>query len=151
MEGCDTCFVNVNCGDTCTIIAIPTEDYYHFEYWIDENGDVFSTEEEYTFVMNQDYHLIAIFNKDVYLVNAEIYPEAAGEVTGDLGYHVYGDTVTICAHAYENYYFEHWVVNDTIFVEDTCYTFVVYGEDHIVAVFYFDDAVSESLSSTIAL
>ena len=36
-------------------------------------------------------------------------------------------------------------------MEDTCYTFVVYGEDHIIAVFTYDDAVSESLSSTIAL
>jgi hypothetical protein len=84
-------------------------------------------------------------------VDPEIYPEEAGEVTGDVGFHFYGDTVTICAHAYENYYFEHWIINDTLFVEDTCYTFVVYGEDHIIAGFYFDDAVSESLSSTIAI
>jgi hypothetical protein len=84
-------------------------------------------------------------------VNAEVYPDQAGEVSGDIGYHIYGDTVTLCAHAYENYYFEHWIVNDTLFVDDTCYTFVVYGEDHIVAVFYYDDAVSESLSSTITL
>ena len=144
--GCDSCFVTVNCGDTCTIIAIPNQSYFHFEYWIDGNGDVFSTEEIYTFVMDQDYHLTAIFNKNQYLVNAEVYPDQAGEVSGDIGYHVYGDTVTLCAHAYENYYFEHWIVNDTLFVDDTCYTFVVYGEDHIVAVFYYDDAVSESLS-----
>ena len=148
--GCDSCFVTVNCGDTCTIIAIPTQAYYHFEYWIDGNGDVFSTEATYTFVMDQDYYLTAIFNKNQYLVNPEIYPEEAGEVTGG-GYYVYGDTVTICAHAYENYYFEHWIINDTLFVDDTCYTFVVYGEDHIIAVFYYDDAVSESLSSTIAI
>lgn len=149
--GCDSCFVTVNCGDTCTIIAVPTQAYYHFEYWIDGNGDVFSTEAEYTFVMDQDYHLTAIFNKNMYLVNPEIYPEEAGEVTGDIGYFVYGDTVTVCAHAYENYYFEHWIVNDTLFVEDTCYTFVVHGEDHIIAVFYYYDAVSESLSTTITL
>ena len=147
---CDTCFVTVNCGDTCTIFAMPTQDYYHFDYWIDGNGDVFSWEPVYMFVMDQDYHLTAIFNKDVYLVNPEIYPEEAGEVSGT-GYYVYGDTVTICAHANENYYFEHWIINDTLIVEDTCYTFVVYGEDHIIAVFTYDDAVSESLSSTIAL
>ena len=74
---CDTCFVTVNCGDTCTIFAMPTQDYYHFDYWIDGNGDVFSWEPVYMFVMDQDYHLTAIFNKDVYLVNPEIYPEEA--------------------------------------------------------------------------
>ena len=47
--------------------------------------------------------------------------------------------------------FEHWIVNDTLIVEDTCYTFVVDGENHIIASFYFDDAVSETLSSRIAL
>ena len=148
---CDTCVINFYCGDSCTITAIPSEDYYHFDYWIDENSNVFSTEAVYTFVMNQNYNLTAIFNKNLYLVNPEIYPEEAGEVTGDIGYHAYGDTVTICAHAFENYYFEHWIVNDTLFVEDSCYTFVVYGENHIIAGFYYDDAVSESLSSSIAL
>ena len=149
--GCDTCFLAVNCGDTCTIVAIPNEPHYHFEYWIDENGDVFSMQAVDTFVVNQDHHLTAIFNKNQYLVNPEVYPEGAGEVTGGIGLHEYGDTVTICAHANENYYFEHWIINDTLFVEDTCYTFVVYGEDYIIAGFYYDDAVSESLSSTIAL
>ena len=148
---CDTCFITVNCGDTCTITAIPTEDYYHFDYWLDGNGDIFSLDSVYSFVMDQDYALTAVFSKMMYNVDAEIYPEGAGEVTGDVGFHFYGDTVTICAHAYENYYFEHWIVNDTLIVEDSCYTFVVYGEDHIIASFYFDDAVSESLSSTIAL
>lgn len=148
---CDTCVIAVNCGDSCTIAAIPLEYYYHFDYWVDGNGDIFSTEDVYTFVMDQDYNLTAIFSKDLYLVDPEIYPEEAGEVTGDVGFHFYGDTVTICAHAYENYYFEHWIINDTLFVEDTCYTFVVYGEDHIIAGFYFDDGVSESLSSTIAI
>ena len=149
--GCDTCFLAVNCGDTCTIVAIPNEPHYHFEYWIDENGDVFSMQAVDTFVVNQDHHLTAIFNKNQYLVNPEVYPEGAGEVTGGIGLHEYGDTVTICAHANENYYFEHWIINDTLFVEDTCYTFVVYGEDYIIAGFYYDDAVSESLSSTITL
>ena len=148
---CDSCFVFVNCGDTCTITAIPTEAYYHFDYWLDGNGDIFSTDSVYSFVISQDYALTAVFSKIMYNVNAEIYPEGAGEVTGDVGFHFYGDTVTICAHANENYYFEHWIVNDTLIVEDSCYTFVVYGENHIIASFYFDDAVSESLSSTIAL
>ncbi len=148
---CDTCFVTVHCGDTCTITATPTAEYYHFDFWLDGNGDIFSTEAIYTFVMDQDYDLIAVFSKSMFNVNPEIYPEGAGEVTGDVGYHEYGDTVTICAHAFENYYFEHWIVNDTLIIEDSCYTFVVYGENHIIASFYFDDAVSESLSSTIAL
>ena len=148
---CDTCFVTVNCGDICTITAIPTEEFYHFDYWLDGNGDIFSTDSVYSFVINQDYALTAVFSKTMFNVNPEIYPEGAGEVTGDIGYHEYGDTVTICAHAFENYYFEHWIVNDTLIVEDSCYTFVVYGENHIIASFYFDDAVSESLSSTIAL
>ena len=148
---CDTCFVTAHCGDTCTITATPTEVYYHFDYWIDGNGDVFSMDAVYTFVMDQDYALTAVFSKTMYNVDPEIYPEGAGEVSGDLGFHEYGDTVTICAHAYENYYFEHWIINDTLFVEDSCYTFVVYGENHIIAGFYFDDVVSESLSSAIAL
>ena len=150
-HSCDTCMIAVYCGDSCTIAAIPSQHYYSFENWIDENGEVFSTEAVYTFVMDQNYHLTAVFSKNVYLIAPEIYPEGAGEVSGDIGYHFYGDTVTICAHANENYYFEHWIINDTLFVEDTCYTFVVYGEDYIIAGFYYDDAVSESLSSTIAL
>ena len=148
---CDTCFITVNCGDTCTITAVPSQEFYHFDHWLDGNGEVFTTEAVYTFVMDQDYALTAVFSKSMFNVNPEIYPEEAGEVTGDVGYHVYGDTVTICAHAFENYYFEHWIINDTLIVEDSCYTFVVYGENHIIASFYFDDAVSESLSSTIAL
>ena len=148
---CDTCFITVNCGNSCTITAIPSQEFYHFDHWLDGNGDVFSTEAVYTFVMDQDYALTAVFSKSMFNVNPEIYPEEAGEVTGDIGYHEFGDTVTICAHAFENYYFEHWIINDTLIVEDSCYTFVVYGENHIIASFYFDDAVSESLSSTIAL
>ena len=148
--GCDTCFIMVNCGDSCTIIARPLQEYYHFDYWV--NGtEIFSNEAVYTFVMDQDYALTAIFSKDMFLVDPMITPAGAGEVTGDIGLHPYGDTVTICAHANENYYFEHWIINDTLIVEDTCYTFVVYGEDYIIASFYYDDAVSESLSSTIDL
>ena len=140
----------VNCGDSCTIIARPLQEYYHFDYWV--NGtEIFSNEAVYTFVMDQDYALTAIFSKDMFLVDPMITPAGAGEVTGDIGLHPYGDTVTICAHANENYYFEHWIINDTLIVEDTCYTFVVYGEDYIIASFYYDDAVSESLSSTIDL
>lgn len=148
---CDTCAIAVYCGDSCTITTMSLQPYYHFDYWMDGYGDVFSTDTVYTFVMDQNYFLTAVYSKTMYNVNPQIHPEEAGEVTGDVGFHAYGDTVTICAHAYENYYFEHWIVNDTLIVEDTCFTFVVYGEDNIIASFYYDDAVSESLSSTIVL
>ena len=151
-SGCDTCSVVVYCGDTCTITAVSIEDYYHFDYWVDENGDVFSTVSEYTFVINHDFNLTAVFSKVLFNVDPQIEPDPnAGEVTGDVGFHAYGDTVTICAEANENYYFEHWIVNDTVIIEDTCYTFVVTGETDIVVVFSFDDAVNESLSSSISL
>ena len=149
--GCDTCIITVFCGDSCTITAVALQSSYHFDYWVDGNGDVFSTNEVCSFVMNQDYALTAIFSKTLYFVNPQVVPAEAGYVTGDIGFHAYGDTVTICAHANENYLFKYWIVNDTLIVEDTCYTFVVEGEDDIIASFYYEDAVNESLSSTITL
>ena len=149
--GCDTCIIAVYCGDSCTITAVALQSSYHFEHWVDGNGDVFSTDEVCSFVMDQDYALTAIFSKIMYFIDPQVVPAEAGYVTGDIGFHAYGDTVTICAHANENYIFEHWIVNDTLIVEDTCYTFVVEGEDYIIASFVYEDAVNESLSSTITL
>lgn len=137
-----------DCGTMCTITAVPYE-HYHFVHWLLED-EVFSTDSVYTFEMTQDYNLIAVFEKALYEVEVTIDPEGAGEVIGT-GFYAFGDTVTLCAEGYENYYFMHWIVNDSVVSEDLCYTFVLEEPVDIVASFVYDDAVSESLSAAIAL
>lgn len=137
-----------DCGDICTITAIPNEHYY-FIHWVLDN-EVFSTDSVYTFVMTQDYNLAAVFGKTMYYVDATIDPEGAGEVSGT-GNYAYGDTITLCAEANENYVFLHWIVNDSIVSEDSCYMFVFEEPVEIIAGFSYEDAVGETLSSKIAL
>lgn len=137
-----------NYGDTCTILAIPQE-HYHFVSWT-ENDEIFSTQSEYSFIIDNSHSLVANFALNMYPVVVIIDPEDAGEVTG-MGYYTYGDTVTLCAEAYENYNFMYWMMNDSIVSDSVCYTFVLEGPVQLTVTFEYDDAVNEALSSMIAL
>ncbi len=133
-------------GEICTVVATANE-HYHFLYWM-ENGVVVSTEAAYQFVITEDRLFVAFFAIDTYFINVTIYPEDAGNVIG-LGDYEYGETVTLCIEANENYQFLNWIVNGVIVGDSTCYTFVVEGPVEIVANFEYWDAVDELGNSKI--
>ena len=133
-------------GEICTVVATANE-HYHFLYWM-ENGVVVSTEAAYQFVITEDRLFVAFFAIDTYFINVTINPEDAGNVIG-LGDYEYGETVTLCIEANENYQFLNWIVNGVIVGDSTCYTFVVEGPVEIVANFEYWDAVDELGNSKI--
>ncbi|MBQ3354102.1 MAG: leucine-rich repeat domain-containing protein [Bacteroidales bacterium] len=56
-------------GDTCNIVAVANEGY-EFLYWV-ENGEVVSTNANYSFVVRQDHNLIAKFVCPIHIGSGE--------------------------------------------------------------------------------
>lgn len=94
-------------GMTLTVAA-NVADGYNFEGW-QENGEVVSTDNSYTFVVVGSRVLTAVFVSTVtmYTVTASIDPSGAGTVTG-AGQYQEGATATITATPAEGYTFGGW-------------------------------------------
>ena len=121
-------------GTEVTITAVPYSDY-RFVNWTKEDGSVFSTEAEYTFIVTEDLELTANFEeipeKETFTVNLSSSNRDWGNVylSSNNGYsatYEEGAEITINARPYSGYRFVNWTkANGSVFSTEEEYTFTV--------------------------
>ena len=117
-------------GESITIKAMP-ETGYHFVNWTID-GNVVSTNANYTFTVTGPTELTANFAIDSYTVDATA--GGNGSVSGS-GTYDYSETCTLVAIPEKGYHFVGWEENGTTVSENANYRFSVTGNRKIKAVF----------------
>ena len=129
-------------GDTCTLTAIPNEGYT-FINWT-ENGEVVSTDAEYSFTVTGDRDLVANFALP-FTISVSVVPEEGGTVTG-AGEYAFGTECTLTATANEGYDFIYWTENGAMVSSNTTYSFTVTA-DRTLAAYFAENTQTISFSS----
>ena len=138
-------------GESCTVIAVANNGYT-FENWT-ENGTVVSADTRYTFTVNANRNLIAIFSADpveTYTITATVDPVEGGTVIG-AGTYEYGSQATLKVIPNENYTFKNWTENGIIVSEEQEYSFTVTGDRNLVATLLFFDGMGEQTKINITI
>lgn len=104
---------------------------WEFLNWT-ENGDVVSTEPQFTFEVTKDVHLVANFQKKTFII--EIGLSGSGSISGD-GSYLYGDEATLVATPEENFKFVGWFLGEDLLSDDETFTFNVEDNMSITAKF----------------
>lgn len=121
-----------NQGQSCTVTATANTGFT-FTNWT-ENGDVVSTNANYTFTVNSNRSLVANFSLNSYTITATANPSDGGTVSGAGNYN-YGTSCTLTATAATGYSFTNWTENGSVVSSDANYTFTVEGNRSLVANF----------------
>ena len=125
-------------GEMATLRAYSNDTYY-FINWT-ENGNVVSTQSDYSFQVTGDRHLVATFAQSCYVIEVDVEPQEGGEVFG-AGNYIEGTTCRLEAHAAHGYVFLCWTDNGTEISYEPELSFVVESNRHLVANFkieYYD-------------
>ena len=119
-------------GSICTLTATANEGYA-FMYWT-EDGEVVSTQAEYSFCVRKDRVLVAHFATSYY-IGVMVDPEEGGTVSG-AGEYTYGSTCTLTASTNEGYDFIcwRWANGNVVTTAPTC-SFTVTEATTLTAVF----------------
>ena len=116
-------------GDIVTLAATANNGY-GFCYW-EENGEMVSTNPNYSFGANYNRDLVAVFDGP-YTVT--LSNEEGGTVSGG-GSFYYGEPCLATAVADEGYIFTYWTDDGNVVSHNPNYTFAVTGETHLIAHF----------------
>ena len=119
-------------GQTCTLSATPNANYI-FLNWT-ENGEVVSTNANYSFTVADDRDLVANFVNAQVTVNVSANPEIGGNVVGG-GTYNYGTAVTLTATANPDYVFVYWTENGEVVSTNPTYSFTATADRNLVALF----------------
>ena len=119
-------------GATCHLEAFNATGYT-FLNWT-EDGEVVSTEREYSFPVTSNRFLTANFLIDRYQITAESEPAEGGYVMGD-GEYDYGSMARLSAVSNATYYFINWSEEGEVVSTQADYSFIVTGDRHLVATF----------------
>ena len=109
-------------GQSCTVTATANNGYI-FTNWT-ENGNVVSTQANYTFTVNANRNLVANFEAQSLTITATADPVNGGTVTGGGSYN-YGQSCTLTATAAAGYNFVNWTKNGQQVSTNASYTFIV--------------------------
>ena len=109
-------------GTECTLTATPSDDYL-FEGWM-ENGEIVSTDAEYTFTVTGEHTLVASFTLGTFDITVKASPANGGTVSGAGSYEA-GASCTLKANPATGYTFARWMKNGTQVSTDAYYTFEV--------------------------
>ena len=123
---------NYNYGASCTLTATANQGYT-FTNWT-ENGNVVSTNANYTFTVNANRTLVANFTANTYTISVSANPSNGGTVNGG-GTYTYGQSCTVHATTASGYTFINWTENGTQVSSQADYTFTVEGNRNLVANF----------------
>lgn len=118
-------------GDSFTATAIPQAGY-RFAAWVNNAGEVVSTENPYTFVPTTDTTLTAVFGA-LYTVVVTC-DDTLGAVLGTGVYSEF-DTVTIYAVPNDGYTFLYWTVDDQPITTENPFSFLPIADVIVNAVF----------------
>ena len=123
-----------NQGQSCTVTATANSGYT-FTNWT-ENGNVVSTQANYTFNVNSNRTLVANFQaqQQSYTITVSANPTNGGTVTGG-GTYQQGQSCTVHATAATGYTFVRWTENGTQVSTNANYSFTVTGNRNLVAQF----------------
>ena len=120
-------------GQQCTVSAEANEGYT-FINWT-ENGNVVSTQANYTFTVNADRNYVANFEVQSYTISAPANPTNGGTVTG-AGTYNYGQSCSLSATANSGYTFTNWTENGNVVSTNPNYpSFTVTSDRTLVANF----------------
>ena len=119
-------------GQNCTVTATANT-CYTFSNWT-ENGNVVSSNSNYTFNVEGNRNLVANFTLNNYTVTVSANPSNGGSVTGG-GTFTYGQSCTVTATANTGYTFSNWTENGNVISSNADYTFTVEGNRNLVANF----------------
>ena len=109
-------------GQSCTVHATANTGYT-FTNWT-ENGNVVSTNANYTFTVTGNRTLVANFTQQQFTITATAYPTNGGTVTGN-GTYTYGQSCTLSASSATGYTFVNWTKNGIQVSTIATYTFTV--------------------------
>ena len=111
-------------GQSCTVTATANNNYT-FTNWT-ENGNVVSSNANYTFTVNANRALVANFQAlpQNYTISVSADPTEGGTVTGG-GTYQQGQSCTVTAAANEGYTFINWTKNGIQVSTNASYTFTV--------------------------
>ena len=119
-------------GQQCTVNAIASNGY-SFTNWT-ENGNVVSTNRNYTFTVTGNRTLVANFTQQNYTITVSANPGNGGTATGG-GTYQQGQQCTVHATANTGYTFTNWTENGNVVSTNANYTFTVTGNRNLVANF----------------
>ncbi len=123
---------NFTYGQSCTVTATANTGYT-FSNWT-ENGNVVSSNANYTFTVNSNRTLVANFTENTYTITVSANPSNGGTTTGG-GTFTYGQNCTVTATANTGYTFTNWTENGNVVSNNADYTFTVEGNRNLVANF----------------
>ena len=123
-----------NQGQSCTVTAAANASY-SFVNWT-ENGNVVSTNRNYTFTVTSNRTLVANFQAQPqnYNISVSANPTNGGTVTGG-GSYQQGQSCTVSATPATGYNFVRWTENGQQVSTNASYTFTVTGNRTLVAQF----------------
>ena len=119
-------------GQQCTVHATANTGY-NFTNWT-ENGNVVSTNANYSFTVNSNRTLVANFTAQTYTITATANPADGGTVAGG-GTFNYGQSCTLTATPATGYNFVRWTKNGQQVSTNANYTFNVTESAAFVAQF----------------
>ena len=108
--------------ETCTLTATPNVGYA-FESWT-KNGQVVSTNANYSFMVTGPGNYVAHFSHVSYQVTATANPTGAGNISGT-GTYYHGANCTLTATANAGYVFTNWTKDGVVMSTSASYTFSV--------------------------
>ena len=108
--------------ETCTLTATASEGY-HFVNWT-KDGEVVSTEANYSFTVTGPAAYVANFELNSYEITVSANPEEGGTVAGG-GTFNHFETCTLTATANEGYHFVNWTKGGEVVSTEATYTFTV--------------------------
>ena len=123
---------NYNYGQNVTLTATANTGYT-FTNWT-ENGEVVSTNAEYSFTATADRTLVANFTINGYTISATANPTDGGSVEGAGNYN-YGQNVTLTATANTGYTFTNWTEGGEVVSTNAEYSFTATADRTLVANF----------------
>lgn len=128
-------------SQSCTVHALPNT-CYRFVSWT-ENGNVVSTQADYSFTVTGNCNLVADFALETYMVTVDLEPVEGGTVIG-AGVYPCGESVTLTAIPNDNYAFVGWFKNGNLISANPTMVTVVDDNHHFTARFAIIEGVGEN-------
>lgn len=135
-------------SNTVVNISATPNANYEFLYWT-ENGIIVSNQSYYTFNINTNRNLLAVFRtmyRDTFTVTTSPNYVGGGNLSG-AGHYLTDDSCYIAATVNTGYTFKHWAEGANVITTNPQFSFVVLGNRAFIAV--FDSASSNPQSYTI--
>ena len=102
-----------------------------------ENGNVVSTNPQFSFNITSNRSFTANFSVNTYEIQATGSPAEGGSVTG-AGTYSYGETAVLTATAADEYNFTYWRENGNVVANQPEYSFTITGNRNLTAHFALD-------------